>query len=111
MADIRYYKLQNTGAFVAKMDILWTGDDGHGNESHGKHHDSHDIDVAADHTIDMTKTEIPDGAEVQLKAIVVLGKDKTASEKHRFVGSSNTMAEYTVSGTTLNNKIREDSVH
>ncbi|MFA5658169.1 MAG: hypothetical protein WC900_02675 [Oscillospiraceae bacterium] len=109
MDKIRYLKLKNAGAFVVHMVIIWDGDDGNGNESHGTYEPSgyHDICAAAERTIDLNdNTKIPNGATVKLKADVVWGKDKTASEEYIYDNSCGGIAEYKISGTTLNNKLK-----
>lgn len=101
MSTIRYFKLKNTGAFVARMKVLWWHDDASGfYEPEGYH----DICAHAERTLDMVE-HIPDGAEVQLKACVVAGKDKTADEKFTFKADASDTASYHISGTTLINKL------
>lgn len=107
MSNIRYYKLQNKGAFVARMKVIWNHTDG-GNDSHGTYEPSgyHDICAAAERTIDLKSAEIPNGAKVQLKVDVVLGKDKTASEKYIYSEDAGDMASYKITGTTLINSLK-----
>jgi hypothetical protein len=112
MASIRYYLLKNKGAFVARMQVIWNHTDSQGNESHGTFEPSgyHDVCAAGERTIDINdNTHIPDGAEVQLKVIVVLGKNRTASVKHEYHTDSGGIAVYEISGTTLINKLKETS--
>ena len=111
MANIRYYKLKNKAAFVARMKIKWTHSDSKGDTSTGDYEPSgyHDVCAGAERTIDMNDTNIPDGAEVQLEVKVVLGTDKTASEKHSYQKSFGDMATYEITGTTLISKLKETS--
>jgi hypothetical protein len=111
MADIRYFKLHNAGAFVARMQVKWTGNDGQGNESHGTYEPSgyHDVCAAAERTIDLNDTNIPDGACVTLKVVVVLGKDNTADETYTYKRDCGDTAYYKISGTTLNNHLKQES--
>lgn len=125
MDMIRYFKLKNNGAFVARMQIIWTGDDGKGNESHGVYEPGgyHDICAAAERTIDLCdQTKIPDGSVVQLKVVVVAGKDKKAQktikendkekkvdETFLFSKDSGSTACYKIGGTTLFNELSLES--
>ncbi len=110
MDKIRYFKLKNNGAFVVKMRVIWSGADGHGNESHGEYEPNgyHDICAAAERVIDLNSTKIPDSATVQLKAVVALGKNKVADEKFIYDSKSGDTASYKISGTTLSNKLKQD---
>lgn len=112
MADIRYFKLQNKGAFVARMQVIWHGKDTKGNAVDGVYEPGgyHDVLAAAERTIDLNETNIPDAAEVHLKVVVVAGRDREASERHKFTRSSGGMATYEISGTTLINTLKELSV-
>lgn len=109
MEKIRYMKLKNEGGFVARMKILWEGSDGKGNIGHGEYEEDsyHDICIHAERSIDLSETNIPDNSEVQLKAVVVLGKDKTADEKFIYSKDSCEKATYEISGTTLINKLKK----
>ena len=110
MKKIRYFKLTNKGWFVAQMQVIWTGNDGKGNVSHGTYEPSgyHDICIHAERTIDLAdkSTKIPDGAQVQLKVEVIAGKDKTATEKFIFSKDAGDTACYKISGTTLSNTLK-----
>ena len=108
MDKIRYIKLKNDGCFVAQMQIIWTGDDGNGNESHGIYEPDgyHDVCAAAERTIDISKnTQIPNGAIVQFKAKVIWGKDNTAPQKYEYDCLCGGIAEYKIKGTTLHNSL------
>lgn len=106
MGNIRYFKLKNSGAFVVKMQVEWTASDGQGNESHGvyKPDGYHDICAAAERTIDLKSTKIPDGATVHLIADVAGGKNKT-SEDYIYDSKCGDMATYKIKGTTLINSL------
>lgn len=108
MEHIRYIKLHNSGAFVARIKVLCTSmDDGHTYDfEQGGYHD---ICAAAERTLDLK--DDPAGAIkaddlVKLKAIVVLGKDKEASQTFMFDPNSSKTARYTISGTTLINSLK-----
>lgn len=113
MAKIQHIKaitLKNTGAFVARMQIEWY--DPESSDSSGVYEPSgyHDICVGAERTINLSETDIPDGANVRLKAVVVLGKDKEASEQFRYEKEASQIASYTIKGTILFNSLVLDKV-
>ena len=108
MDTIKFFKLQNNGGFVVRMQVLWSATDAKGDKYSGKYEpsDYHDICASGERTIDLSEnTNIPDGAEVQLKASVQLGKDKTASEKYIYHKDASQLATYEISGTTLINTL------
>ncbi|MFI3272825.1 MAG: hypothetical protein R3Y11_12125 [Pseudomonadota bacterium] len=116
MTTIRHFKLNNNAGFVAKMEILWTGDDGTGNLGHGTYKPSgyHDICIHGERSIDLAETPIPNGATVQLKVDVVLGKDKVATkvvdkktvdDTYTYDKSVGDVAEYVIKGTTLHSTL------
>ena len=111
---IRYFKLQNKGAFVVRMKIEWTNIED-GNESHGVYEPSgyHDICAAAERTIDLKELKknngsplLSEGAKVKLKAVVVAGKDKV-SEEFTYSPSSGDTATFKITGTTLINTLTQ----
>ena len=114
MENIRYIKLKNKGGFVAKITVQYKGKhtDEHGNVSYDAewkswHSDGYrDICAAAERTVDLTDSDIPDGSQVRLKAVIVAGRDHTASEQSIYNKESSKMAFYKVSGTTyINDKL------
>ena len=93
MENIRYIKLKNKGGFVAKITVQYKG----------KHTDEHG-NVSYD--AELTDSDIPDGSQVRLKAVIVAGRDHTASEQYIYNKESSKMAFYKVSGTTyINDKL------
>lgn len=108
MDKIRHFKLHNSGAFVAHMIIEWTGYDAQGDEKRGRYEPKgyHDICAAAERTIDIKDTDIPNGAIVTLHADVVAEKGKTAGESFTYDENCGNIAEYDISGTTLINKLK-----
>ncbi|MCI6583027.1 MAG: hypothetical protein Q4D76_10995 [Oscillospiraceae bacterium] len=100
--SIRYFKLHNSGAFVVHMQILWRLGDKSGTYEEDGYHD---ICAAAERTIDMVKTGIPEGATVRLKGEVVSGDDDTADEEFIFCEKSEKMASYKITGTVFKSKI------
>lgn len=99
---IRYFRLKNKDGVVARMQIIWTlGNTTKGYEESGYH----DICALGERTIDMVLSDVPDGATVQLKAKVMLGKNKTASEKFIYSSNAAKTAYYELSGTSQHDKL------
>ncbi len=113
MNSIRYFKLKNDGGFVARIKVLYKNMNNEGGnvsydaewiEWEMKGYD--DICVCGERTVDLKDvSEIKEGAVVKLKAVVVLGKDKIASEVFDFYKDASDMATYRISGTTLKPKL------
>jgi hypothetical protein len=108
---IRHFKLANKGAFVARMQIIWTFNDGKGTVGQGTYDPIgyHDICAGGEREIDLKDTGIPNGSTVQLRVDVVLGKDKKTEELFEYDSSCESVAEYKISGTTLSSKLSLDS--
>ncbi len=103
MNKVRYFKLKNSGGFVARMQIAWNDNNGkHGTYEPGGYHD---ICAAGERTLDLNDTDIPENASVFLKVCVVLGKDKEASELYEYDKTCSETASYEISGTTLISKL------
>ena len=117
MDNIRYITLQNKGGFVARIEVQYKEkhDDGHGNISYDAnwkswHSDGYrDICAAAERTVDLTDSGIPDDSQVRLKAIVKLGSDCTSKDQYIYNKTSSKSAVYKVTGTTLINSLERVS--
>ncbi len=112
MAKIRYIKLHNGGGFVTQMRINYTYSE-NGNEIHGTYTKSgyKDITLGKSDTIDLKDIpKISEGSTVNLTAIVVWGKDKTAKQFHTYDPNSTKTASYVITGTTLSNHLGEEEV-
>ncbi len=98
--------LKNSGGFVVKLQFVYW-DDG-GNKVH--------VDGTAGYPVAQTeclspdKAGVPDGALVSLYAFVVWGSDNTANQIFYYDASSTATANYTISGTTLDNDLVINSV-
>lgn len=117
MDTIRYFRLKNTGAFVARMDVICTIESGENTAKVTCHKDGYrDVCAAAERSLDLAELRykdsngkeqaIPDGSTVQLKVVVVAGKDKT-SEQYRYSSKSEKMQSYKIKGTTLFNSLHK----
>ena len=93
--EIRYFKVHNSGAFVARIHVLCSVNDGGVvKRVEVKEPGYQDICASAERTVDLAdlrykdsggnEIPIPEGAPVQLKVVVVLGQDKTAEEEYAF---------------------------
>jgi len=118
MDTVRYFKLKNWGGFVAQIQVLYKEKktDSEGNLSYDAEWKTwspsgyHDICVDAERTSDLySDANLPEGAQVKLKAVVCGGQDKTASETYEYSSSSGKMAAYKISGTTCSNSLQLES--
>lgn len=118
MDTVRYFKLHNTGALVARMEVEYKAKhtDKEGNVSYDVNWKSwkpsgyHDICASAERTVDLcTDANLPDGSQVKLKAVVVAGKDKTSDDEYIYQQSCPNTAVYEISGTTVINKLKRKS--
>jgi hypothetical protein len=98
--------LKNNGGFVVKLQFVYWDDNG--NKIH--------VDGTAGYPVLRTEcltpgqAGIPDGSLVSLYAFVVWGSDNTANQIFIYDSSSTVTANYTISGTTLNNDLVLNSV-
>jgi len=115
MDTVRYFKLRNTGGFVARIAVLYKKKhtDEHGNISYDANWSEwnpsgyHDICAGAERTSDLKEIGLPEGSQVQLKAKVVAGKGKT-SDTYEYSSVGGKMASYKISGTTLSNSLERE---
>ncbi len=105
MNTVRYFKLHNSGGFVARLCVDHRRDDEQ-NWSVWKPSGYADICAGAERTVDLKGTGIEDGSHVRLFAFVAGGADKTAGEEYIFDPNASGMAAYEISGTTLNNSLK-----
>lgn len=105
MDTIRYFKLQNSGGFVARINVSYRPD-GEQNWKTWKPSDYADICAGGERTQDLTELGIPDGTHVRLVAFVALGKDHQAEQEFIFSSDGRKTASYEVSGTTLINHLK-----
>jgi len=105
MADIGFFNLKNNGAFVAKLEFeyyagnKWVRKSGTG-----------DITVGNSKKASPGDYGVPEGSTVRLYVNVVAGKDKTSNESFTYKRGNGSVANYTISGTTLSNSLRYDGI-
>jgi hypothetical protein len=91
--------LKNSGGFVARIQYSYLDDDG--NKQLTKQSD--DITLGFTKTIDPSDLGVPDGSMVYMHAFVVWGTDNEAKRAFLYEKGNTSVAEYNISGTTLNN--------
>ncbi len=114
MNTVRYFKLNNGGAFVAQIVIEYRERqmDGKGDISYDTQWKSwftegyRDILQYAERTVDLlSDSPIPDGSQVRLHVYVAAGSSDPATQQFIYDKNSPSMANYNISGTTLNNTL------
>jgi len=91
--------LKNSGGFVTRIQYSYLDDDG--NKQLTKQSD--DITLGFTKTIDPADLGVPDGSMVYMHAFVVWGTDNEAKRAFLYEKGNTSVAEYNISGTTLNN--------
>lgn len=114
MNTVRYFKLNNGGAFVAQIVIEYREKqtDNKGDISYEAQWKSwftdgyRDILQYAERTVDLLHdSPIPDGAQVRIHVYVAAGSCDPAPQQFVYDKNSSAMACYNISGTTLNNEL------
>lgn len=93
--------LKNSGGFVAKIQLIYTDEDGQSHRSNK----SGDITLGRTKALCPDELGVPDGADVTLCAKVVLGTENIAKKTFVFKKGDSHTAYYNISGTTLNNDL------
>jgi hypothetical protein len=99
MQKIGKMSLKNSGGFVARIQFSYLDDDG--NKQLTKQ--SGDIPLGQTKVCDPGEMGVPDGAMVYMHAFVVWGTDNEAKRAFFYQKGNVSVAEYNISGTTLNN--------
>ncbi|NHB93480.1 hypothetical protein C5469_15560 [Photorhabdus cinerea] len=99
--QIGQMSLKNSGGFVAR--ILFSYIDSDGEKYLSKQSD--DITLGVTKTIDPGDLGVPDGATVYMHVFVVWGRDNEAHQVFSYKKGSQAIANYMISGTTLNNDL------
>lgn len=94
---IRWISLKNNGAFTVSIRV----------KGGSSSYNSSTFPVAQERAIDLAEAvgKINDGDEVWLEAVVTAGTNNTARQHFIYRKNSNTVAKYSISGTTLNNSL------
>lgn len=101
MQQIGKFSLSNQGGFVVKLQFVYVDSKGE------KHH----VDGTGGFPIGQTQTAdpgdygVPDGVPVTVYAFVVWGRDHTAEQFFIYSKGNPWIANFTISGTTLDNQL------
>lgn len=101
MQQVGNFSLKDNGGFDVKLQFVYVDTKG----------DKHHVDGTGSYPLGQTKTAdpgdygVPDGAPVALYAFVVWGHDNTATQFFTYSKGDTTTANYTISGTTLDNSL------
>jgi hypothetical protein len=106
MQKIGNFSLFNQGGFVTKLQFVYWDDDGNKIHKDG----TGDIPLGQKKTASPGEFGVPNGAMVSLYAFVVWGSDNEANQVFIYDSSSSVTANYTISGTTLDNSLVLNSV-
>lgn len=106
MQSIGQFSLFNQGGFVTKLQFVYW--DSQGNKIHKDGTDG--FDLGQKKTANPGDFGVPNGALVSLYAFVVWGSDNEAKQVFTYDSSSTVTANYTISGTTLDNSLVLTSV-
>jgi hypothetical protein len=99
--EIGKFTLHNGGGFVARGKVAWLDDNG----------EKQLTDSAGDITLGFTKDVdpgglgVPDGSIVDLYVFVVWGTDNEARQSFLYKKGNGSVANYTITGTTLSNTL------
>lgn len=103
ITGIRYFKLKNSGIFRVRLEVKYT-DPSTGKSVTWK---SGLYNKGTTKTVDLASFIPRAGVRVKLNAFVQAGKDKSSGEFYYHPDSTQT-ASFTISGTTLSNKLKQN---
>jgi hypothetical protein len=93
--------LKNQGGFVVKVAFVWW--DEYGNKHQTGNTGS--FPLGQSETADPGSLGVPNGSTVAMKALVTAGKDNQAQQQFTYQTGNPSIANYAISGTTLDNKL------
>lgn len=91
--------LKNSGGFVARIQYSYLDDEGNKQLTR----QGGDITLGRTDTVDPGDLGVPDGSMVYMHAFVVWGTDNEAKRAFQYEKGNVSVANYNISGTTLNN--------
>ncbi len=106
MQTVGKFSLKNQGGFVVKLQFVYYDENGNKQHVDG----TSGFDLGQTRTADPGDYGVPDGAPVALYAFVVWGSDNEAKQLFTYQKGSPVTANYTISGTTLDNELGLNSV-
>ena len=98
LQQVGKFKLDQDGAYVARTEFHFMGDDG---QWHWSQQTSNEL-AGQQYTTDPGDLGVPDGAIVTFKLWVMAGYDKEATQSFQYTKGSSKTAEYRSSGVTVN---------
>jgi len=107
MQDISFISLKNNGAFVARLQFEYR--DRNSNKWIRTKYNG-DITVGFSKTASPGDFNIQEGSIVRLHVSVAAGSDKDSSEEYTYRPANGSTANYSISGTTLKNKLTFEGV-
>jgi len=93
--------LKNSGGFVTRIQFSYLDEDGEKKLTN----QSGDILLGQTSTADPADFKVPDGAMLYMHAFVVWGTDNEARRAFMYEKGNTSVANYNISGTTLNNDL------
>jgi hypothetical protein len=106
MQAIGKFSLKNQGGFVVKLQFVYV--DNNGNQVHVD--GTSGFPLGQSETADPGSYGVPNNSMVALYAFVVWGSDNQAKQWFLYESGSPVTANYTISGTTLDNELGLNSV-
>jgi len=93
--------LKNSGGFVARIQFSYVDDNGE-KKLTGQ---TGDVLLGQSHTVDPSELGVPNGSMVYMHVFVVWGTDNEARRAFLYEKGNTSVANYNISGTTLNNDL------
>jgi hypothetical protein len=93
--------LKNSGGFVARIQFSYLDDNGEKKLTS----QSGDVLLGQSQTVDPGDFKVPDGSMLYMHVFVVWGTDNEARRAFFYQKGNTTVANYNISGTTLNNDL------
>jgi hypothetical protein len=101
LQEIGKMSLKNSGGFVARVQFSYMNDDG----EKALTGQSGDVLLGQTSIIDPADLKVPDGSMIYMHVFVVWGTDNEARRAFIYKKGNVSVANYNISGTTLNNDL------
>ncbi len=101
MTNVGSFSLHNGGGFVVRISFKYIDDNGQTQRSET----GDAILLGQTQTVNPTNLGVPDGVTLWLYADVQAGYDNQAVQGFAFQNGNSSVAQYTITGTTLNNTL------
>ena len=106
LQKVSNFNLHQNGGYVCKSEFVYIDENGQMITSNR----TGDQLLGQTYTVNPGELGVPDGATLWLKIWVAAGRDNQAAQGFLYEKSSTQTANYTCSGTTLDNSLALDSV-